>query len=181
MNSLDVVFGLYAAGQAYKGFRVGFKRMLYDTVKWIIVFGSSAFIYKFFIPKLFELEAYTKLASDINLKTIEFIQNSLSGKENFLSELMLANINNLKADRFILFVLLLIIISVITRLLIVGSFWNSDSDGRILGATFGVVKACIYGIIAMLIISAIMNVINPEAFYKWQSESAILNYINLIF
>lgn len=181
MNSLDIVFGLYAAGQAYKGFRVGFKRMFYDTVKWIIVFGSSVFIYRFFIPKLFELEAYAKLASDINLNTIEFIQKSLGGKENFLSELMLANISNLKADRFIVFVLLLIIISVITRLLIVGSFWNSDSEGRVLGATFGVVKACIYGIIAMLIISAIMNVINPEAFYKWQSESAILNYINLIF
>lgn len=85
MNSLDIVFGLYAAGQAYKGFRVGFKRMLYDTVKWIIVFGSSSFIYKFFIPKLFEFEAYIKLASDINLKTIEFIQKSLIGKENLLS------------------------------------------------------------------------------------------------
>lgn len=181
MNSLDIVFGIYALSQAYRGFKVGFKRMLYDTVKWVIVFGSSAFIYKFFVPKLFTLEPYLKLANNINSKTMEFMQKTLSSKEGFLSELLLKNINNIKIDRLLVFVLLLIIISLVTRMLIVGSFWRSDSDGKIMGALFGIVKASIYGIIAMLIISSIMNVINPEGFYKWQAGSIILNYINLIF
>lgn len=181
MNSLDIVFGLYALSQSYRGFKVGFKRMLYDTVKWVIVFGSSAFIYKFFVPKLFIFEPYIKLANNINFKTVEFMQKTLSTKEGFLPELLLSNINNIKMDRLLVFALLLIIISLVTRMLIVGSFWKSESDGRLLGATFGFVKASIYGIIAMLIISSIMNVINPEGFYKWQAGSAILNYINLIF
>lgn len=155
--------------------------MLYETVKWIIVFGSSTFIYKFFIPRLFEFEAYIKLSNNINIKVIEFIKKTLSNKDNLIIDLILKNISNIKADRVILFVLLLIIISIITKMLIVGSFWKRDNGGRIPGAMFGFVKACIYGIIAMLIISSIMNIINPEGFYKWQMESAILKYINLIF
>lgn len=181
MNSLDVIFGLYALSQIYRGFKLGFKRMLYDTVKWIIVFGSSAFIYKFFVPRLFEFEPYIKLSHNINIKTIEFIQKTLSNKDNFVIDLILKNISNIKADRVIIFVLLLIIISIITKMLIVGSFWKSSTGGRIPGAMFGFVKACIYSIIAMLIISSIMNIINPEGFYKWQMDSAILKYINLIF
>lgn len=50
MNSLDIAFGIYALTQIYRGFRLGFRRMLYDTVKWVMIFGGAGLGYRFLCP-----------------------------------------------------------------------------------------------------------------------------------
>ena len=77
--------------------------------------------------------------------------------------------------------MLMIIAGLIARALIVGSFWKSGSEAKILGAAFGFVKASIYAIIVMMLLSGVMNIVNPEGFYRWQMESRILDYVNLVF
>lgn len=182
MNSLDIGFGIYAISQVYKGFRLGFKRMLYDTVKWILIFGGAGISYKLLMPILLKMEAYAELATTMNSKTVEFIQGTLLGNaDQLLAKIILSNIESARFDKFAVFLILIIVIGIIIKTLIVGSFWQRETGGRLLGAAFGFIKAAIYAVIIMMILSSVMNVINPEGFYKWQSESQILNYINLIF
>jgi hypothetical protein len=33
----------------------------------------------------------------------------------------------------------------------------------------------------MMLLSGVMNIVNPEGFYRWQMESRILDYVNLVF
>lgn len=173
---------MYAISQVYRGFKLGFKRMLYDTVKWVLIFGGAGLSYRALMPMLLKLEAYKALAVTVNTKTIEFITNTLiRNGDNVLEGIILKNIENARFDKFLVFLILMIVLATITKALIVGSFWRKETGGRILGAGFGFIKASIYAVIIMMILSSVMNIINPEGFYKWQSESQILNYINIIF
>ncbi|MGB5824796.1 MAG: CvpA family protein [Proteocatella sp.] len=182
MNSLDIGFGIYAISQVYKGFRLGFKRMLYDTVKWVLIFGGAGVSYSLLMPVLLKMQAYVDLAMTVNAKTIAFIRDTLWGSsDQLLAKIILSNIENARFDKIAVFIILIIVIGSIIKTLIVGSFWNRETGGRLLGAGFGFIKAAIYAVIIMMILSLVMNVINPDGFYKWQSESQILNYINLIF
>ena len=58
MNSLDIAFGIYALTQIYRGFRLGFRRMLYDTVKWVMIFGGAGLGYRFLMTLLIRQEKY---------------------------------------------------------------------------------------------------------------------------
>lgn len=182
MNSFDIAFGLYAIGQVYKGFRLGFKRMLYDTVKWILVFGASVASYRLLMPVLLKTQEYTALATNINTSTIGFIREILAeSSDQLLVKIVLSNLENARFDKLAIFLILTIVLGMLIKTLIVGNFWKRETGGRLLGAAFGFIKAAIYAVIIMLILSSIMNIVNPTGFYKWQSESQILSYVNLIF
>jgi len=182
MNSLDIMFGVYALTQIYTGFKLGFRKMLYDTVKWVLIFGGAGLGYRFLIPALLKIDEYKKMAMKVNSSVLGFIQKTFEDNQgNLVADFVLNLSKNAKFDRIAVFLILMIIAGFIARGIIVGSFWKSDSGGKILGACFGFVKASIYAIILMMLLSLIMNIVNPEGFYKWQMESQILDLINLVF
>ncbi|WP_028829326.1 CvpA family protein [Proteocatella sphenisci] len=182
MNSLDIMFGIYALTQIYRGFKLGFRKMLYDTVKWVLIFGGAGLGYRFLLPLLLKIEEYTKMAMKVNSSVTGFIQKTFEdNKGNFIADFILNLSQNAKFDRVAVFLILMIMAGFIARGIIVGSFWKSDSGGKILGACFGFVKASIYAIIIMILLSVVMNMVNPEGFYRWQMESRILDLLNLVF
>lgn len=182
MNSLDIAFGIYALTQIYRGFRLGFRRMLYDTVKWVMIFGGAGLGYRFLMPVLSRLDKYAELSAGLNKSVLDFISKTFEGSEgNLIADFILTISQDASFDRIAVFLILMIIASIIARTLIVGSFWKSGSEGKLLGAAFGFVKASIYAIIVMMLLSGVMNMVNPEGFYRWQMESRILDYVNLVF
>jgi len=182
LNSLDIAFGIYALTQIYRGFRLGFRRMLYDTVKWVMIFGGAGLGYRFLMPLLIRQEKYIEMSADVNKSVLGFISKTFEGSEgNLIADFILTISQDASFDRIAVFLMLMIIAGLIARALIVGSFWKSGSEGKLLGAAFGFVKASIYAIIVMMLLSGVMNIVNPEGFYRWQMESRILDYVNLVF
>lgn len=181
MNSFDILFLGYCGFQGIRGYFLGFSKMLYSAVKWVFILGGSGLLYQNLMPLISKIPFYVEISQGLNLA----IGSVLKDITKFISQGEIANFignifYNIPYDKIAIIIGFMILCFVLIRSMILG-FKPKKSKNRIGGILIGLLKSYIYMLIIMISLSPIMNVINPDAFYNWQSESIVLKTINLIF
>lgn len=180
-NSFDYIFIAYTLWQIYLGYTQGFRLMLYQTVKWILLFAGLFVANRHFLPVLMKREWFIEKSQAINRFGYDFVVE-LAPDDNPFSEIIYRQVaESIPFDKIVFFLAVIIIVSLITRIIIIGSLWGKEPEARKLGVMFGLFKAAFVCFIVMTFIGTFMNISNPEGFLKWQEQSFILSKIPIRF
>lgn len=180
-NSFDYVFSACLLWNMYLGYSQGFRMMLYQTVKWIILFiglfvaDMAIYIYLIKIPW------FLLKSAQINALGREFVK-SFAPKDNILALALHIKVAEIiPYDKIVFYFIIIVSVIVLTRIFILGGLFEDEVEGRVPGALFGLLKAAFTAYILMLFIRSFMSLTNPEAFETWQKNSYILSHLGIKF
>lgn len=181
LNSFDYVFAAYTLWQVYVGYTQGFRLMLYQTVKWVFLMAGLFVANRTLLPVLMKREWFIEKSEAINAFGFDFVME-LAPKDNPFSELIYRQVaESIPFDKIVFFLAVIIVVSLITRVIIIGSLWGKEPEARGLGILFGLLKAGFVCFVVMTFIGTFMNISNPEGFLRWQEQSFILSKLPIRF
>lgn len=177
LNSFDYVFAAYTLLQIFHGYSQGFRMMLFDTVKWVVLIIGLYFANALLLPVIMTMPWFMDKSVRINAwftqVAMEFIP-----QENPVTAMIYQNVvESIPFDKLVFFLVVILVVGTISRLIIIGTLWGEKPKGRALGMVFGVLKALLITYVVMSVLGSIMAVSNPEGFLKWQNESFFLSFI----
>lgn len=180
LNSFDYGFLIFCLIELVHGITQGFRVMLFETVKWVIlvaVIWAANALY----PYLVTLSAVQSAALSVNEWGFRAAL-SLITTENRLQALLFTQIaRSIPYDKIAFFLLLIAIASIVSRIMILGGLFQREEKQRLLGATFGLLKACVVTFLVMSVLSGFMMGSNRAGFLRWQEESLILSTTGIQF
>ena len=175
LNSFDYLFLAYTLLQIYKGFTMGFRIMVFETIKWFVLAGGILLSNVILYPYLMSLDLFINYSN----KVIDFGQKSalsLISFDNPLKTLIYQEVAlSIPYDKIIFDIIIILVVSFFTRVFITGSLFGKEVKGRVLGMVFGVVKSLVITFLIMSVIAGFMTKSNPQGFKNWQDQSYILS------
>ena len=175
LNSFDYIFLAYSLLQIYHGLTQGFRIMLFETVKWLILIGVIFFSNKVLYPHLMTREDFVNLAQRVNEWGYQAVTSVLKSDNPFKDLLYTEIAKSIPYDKITFFLAILLVVGILSRLVILASVFKRERQGRLLGAVFGLAKSILVTFLIMNILAGFMMSANPEGFVKWQEESLILS------
>ncbi len=177
LNSFDYIFIIFALYHMYYGFTKGFRLMAFETLKWFVLVAGLYLSKTLLYPYLLEQEKflhYSLRKNDWFLKSAM----SLIKNDDPIKNLLYTKIaESIPYDQLVFYLACIALISLITRLLILGTSCGREGRGRALGLVFGFVKALVITYIVMGMLAGFMLKSNPTGFTRWQENSYILSAI----
>ena len=141
LNSFDYLFLAYTLLQIYKGFTMGFRIMVFETIKWFVLAGGILLSNVILYPYLMSLDIFANYSD----KVIDFGQKSalsLISFDNPLKTLIYQEVAlSIPYDKILFDIIIILVVSFFTRVFITGSLFGKEVKGRVLGMVFGVVKS----------------------------------------
>ncbi len=181
MNSFDYIFIAYLLGQAYWGYRQGFRLMLYQMVRWIVLALGVLAANQILLPFLMQSGQYVAKAKQFNYWCYAVMMD-FAPEGNELSEMLYQKMaESIPYDQILFYLVVIILISLATKVFIVGTLWGEETEGKFAGLLLGIARAIGVCFIFMKLASVIMAIANPEAFELWQEESSILSLLGIKF
>ena len=175
LNSFDYLFLAYTLLQIYKGFTMGFRIMVFETIKWFVLAGGILLSNMRLYPYLMTLDIFANYSD----KVIDFGQKSalsLISFDNPLKTLIYQEVAlSIPYDKILFDIIIIMVVSFFTRVFITGSLFGKEVKGRVLGMVFGVVKSLVITFLIMSVIAGFMTKSNPQGFKNWQDQSYILS------
>lgn len=175
LNSFDYLFLAYTLLQIYKGFTMGFRIMVFETIKWFVLAGGILLSNVILYPYLMSLDIFANYSD----KVIDFGQKSalsLISFDNPLKTLIYQEVAlSIPYDKILFDIIIILVVSFFTRVFITGSLFGKEVKGRVLGMVFGVVKSLVITFLIMSVIAGFMTKSNPQGFKNWQDQSYILS------
>ena len=175
LNSFDYLFLAYTLLQIYKGFTMGFRIMVFETIKWFVLAGGILLSNVILYPYLMSLNLFINYSN----KVIDFGQKSalsLISFDNPLKTLIYQEVAlSIPYDKILFDIIIIMVVSFFTRVFITGSLFGKEVKGRVLGMVFGVVKSLVITFLIMSVIAGFMTKSNPQGFKNWQDQSYILS------
>ena len=175
LNSFDYLFLAYTLLQIYKGFTMGFRIMVFETIKWFVLAGGILLSNVILYPYLMSLNLFINYSN----KVIDFGQKSalsLLSFDNPLKTLIYQEVAlSIPYDKILFDIIIILVVSFFTRVFITGSLFGKEVKGRVLGMVFGVVKSLVITFLIMSVIAGFMTKSNPQGFKNWQDQSYILS------
>lgn len=175
LNSFDYLFLAYTLLQIYKGFTMGFRIMVFETIKWFVLAGGILLSNVILYPYLMSLDLFINYSN----KVIDFGQKSalsLISFDNPLKTLIYQEVAlSIPYDKILFDIIIIMVVSFFTRVFITGSLFGKEVKGRVLGMVFGVVKSLVITFLIMSVIAGFMTKSNPQGFKNWQDQSYILS------
>lgn len=175
LNSFDYLFLAYTLLQIYKGFTMGFRIMVFETIKWFVLAGGILLSNVILYPYLMSLNLFINYSN----KVIDFGQKSalsLISFDNPLKTLIYQEVAlSIPYDKILFDIIIILVVSFFTRVFITGSLFGKEVKGRVLGMVFGVVKSLVITFLIMSVIAGFMTKSNPQGFKNWQDQSYILS------
>ena len=175
LNSFDYLFLAYTLLQIYKGFTMGFRIMVFETIKWCVLAGGILLSNVILYPYLMSLDLFINYSN----KVIDFGQKSalsLISFDNPLKTLIYQEVAlSIPYDKILFDIIIILVVSFFTRVFITGSLFGKEVQGRVLGMVFGVVKSLVITFLIMSVIAGFMTKSNPQGFKNWQDQSYILS------
>lgn len=175
LNSFDYLFLAYTLLQIYKGFTMGFRIMVFETIKWFVLAGGILLSNVILYPYLMSLDLFINYSN----KVIDFGQKSalsLLSFDNPLKTLIYQEVAlSIPYDKILFDIIIILVVSFFTRVFITGSLFGKEVKGRVLGMVFGVVKSLVITFLIMSVIAGFMTKSNPQGFKNWQDQSYILS------
>ena len=175
LNSFDYLFLAYTLLQIYKGFTMGFRIMVFETIKWFVLAGGILLSNVILYPYLMTLDIFANYSD----KVIDFGQKSalsLISFDNPLKTLIYQEVAlSIPYDKILFDIIIILVVSFFTRVFITGSLFGKEVKGRVLGMVFGVVKSLVITFLIMSVIAGFMTKSNPQGFKNWQDQSYILS------
>ena len=175
LNSFDYLFLAYTLLQIYKGFTMGFRIMVFETIKWFVLAGGILLSNVILYPYLMSLDIFANYSD----KVIDFGQKSalsLISFDNPLKTLIYQEVAlSIPYDKILFDIIIIMVVSFFTRVFITGSLFGKEVKGRVLGMVFGVVKSLVITFLIMSVIAGFMTKSNPQGFKNWQDQSYILS------
>ena len=175
LNSFDYLFLAYTLLQIYKGFTMGFRIMVFETIKWFVLAGGILLSNVILYPYLMSLDLFINYSN----KVIDFGQKSalsLISFDNPLKTLIYQEVAlSIPYDKILFDIIIILVVSFFTRVFITGSLFGKEVKGRVLGMVFGVVKSLVITFLIMSVIAGFMTKSNPQGFKNWQDQSYILS------
>ena len=175
LNSFDYLFLAYTLLQIYKGFTMGFRIMVFETIKWFVLAGGILLSNVILYPYLMSLNLFINYSN----KVIDFGQKSalsLLSFDNPLKTLIYQEVAlSIPYDKILFDIIIIMVVSFFTRVFITGSLFGKEVKGRVLGMVFGVVKSLVITFLIMSVIAGFMTKSNPQGFKNWQDQSYILS------
>ena len=175
LNSFDYLFLAYTLLQIYKGFTMGFRIMVFETIKWFVLAGGILLSNVILYPYLMSLDLFINYSN----KVIDFGQKSalsLLSFDNPLKTLIYQEVAlSIPYDKILFDIIIIMVVSFFTRVFITGSLFGKEVKGRVLGMVFGVVKSLVITFLIMSVIAGFMTKSNPQGFKNWQDQSYILS------
>ena len=175
LNSFDYLFLAYTLLQIYKGFTMGFRIMVFETIKWFVLAGGILLSNVILYPYLMSLDLFINYSN----KVIDFGQKSalsLLSFDNPLRTLIYQEVAlSIPYDKILFDIIIILVVSFFTRVFITGSLFGKEVKGRVLGMVFGVVKSLVITFLIMSVIAGFMTKSNPQGFKNWQDQSYILS------
>ncbi len=175
LNSFDYLFLAYTLLQIYKGFTMGFRIMVFETIKWFVLAGGILLSNMRLYPYLMTLDIFANYSD----KVIDFGQKSalsLISFENPVKTFIYKEVAmNIPYDKILFDIIIILVVSFFTRVFITGSLFGKEVKGRVLGMVFGVVKSLVITFLIMSVIAGFMTKSNPQGFKNWQDQSYILS------
>ena len=175
LNSFDYLFLAYTLLQIYKGFTMGFRIMVFETIKWFVLAGGILLSNVILYPYLMSLDLFINYSN----KVIDFGQKSalsLISFDNPLKTLIYQEVAlSIPYDKILFDLIIIMVVSFFTRVFITGSLFGKEVKGRVLGMVFGVVKSLVITFLIMSVIAGFMTKSNPQGFKNWQDQSYILS------
>ena len=175
LNSFDYLFLAYTLLQIYKGFTMGFRIMVFETIKWFVLAGGILLSNVVLYPYLMSLDLFISYSN----KVIDFGQKSalsLLSFDNPLKTLIYQEVAlSIPYDKILFDIIIIMVVSFFTRVFITGSLFGKEVKGRVLGMVFGVVKSLVITFLIMSVIAGFMTKSNPQGFKNWQDQSYILS------
>ncbi|MDO5063124.1 MAG: CvpA family protein [Peptostreptococcaceae bacterium] len=180
-NSFDYVFIAYLLWQIYLGYSQGFRLMLYQTVKWVVLMAALFVANLYILPVIIQKPFFYEKSQAINKFGNEFAMQFAPKDNPIGAEVFRRVADGIPYDKIVFFLVVIIIVSVVLRIIIMGSLWGKEVEGRTLGVMFGVMKAMFICYVVMTFISAFMMTSNPEGFLRWQDQSFVLSHLRIRF
>ncbi len=175
LNSFDYLFLAYTLLQIYKGFTMGFRIMVFETIKWFVLAGGILLSNVILYPYLMSLDLFINYSN----KVVDFGQKSalsLISFDNPLKTLIYQEVAlSIPYDKILFDIIIILVVSFFTRVFITGSLFGKEVKGRVLGMVFGVVKSLVITFLIMSVIAGFMTKSNPQGFKNWQDQSYILS------
>lgn len=175
LNSFDYLFLAYTLLQIYKGFTMGFRIMVFETIKWFVLAGGILLSNVILYPYLMSLDLFINYSN----KVVDFGQKSalsLISFDNPLKTLIYQEVAlSIPYDKILFDIIIIMVVSFFTRVFITGSLFGKEVKGRVLGMVFGVVKSLVITFLIMSVIAGFMTKSNPQGFKNWQDQSYILS------
>ena len=175
LNSFDYLFLAYTLLQIYKGFTMGFRIMVFETIKWFVLAGGILLSNVILYPYLMSLDLFINYSN----KVVDFGQKSalsLLSFDNPLKTLIYQEVAlSIPYDKILFDIIIIMVVSFFTRVFITGSLFGKEVKGRVLGMVFGVVKSLVITFLIMSVIAGFMTKSNPQGFKNWQDQSYILS------
>lgn len=181
LNSFDYIFISYTLLQIFHGFTQGFRIMLFETVKWIILIGVIYISNKVLYPYLLTTEnfvIYSQKTNEWCFKSVTAVLQS----DNPLQNMLYTEIaKSIPYDKIAFFLVIIVGAGILSRIFIIGSVFKKETSGRALGVVFGMAKSLLVTFLVMNIIAGFMMSANPGGFVRWQKESFILSKTGQVF
>lgn len=179
-NSFDYIFTAYVLWQVYLGYTQGFRVVLYQTIKWVVLF-AVLFVVSVYVLPLLET---TSIFLDRGMRVNEwFVGVAMQFKPtNELNAIIFERVvQSIPFDRIVFYLILIIAVSLITKILVMGTLWKDEVQGRAGGILVGLFKAAFMCYVLMSFLSTFMSISNPEGFLRWQEQSFILSRLGIKF
>ncbi|MDO4711907.1 MAG: CvpA family protein [Peptostreptococcaceae bacterium] len=180
-NSFDYVFIIYLLWQIYVGYSQGFRLMLYQTVKWIVLVGGLFMANHYLLPVMMKQPFFMEKSKAVNKIGYDLVLQFGPKDNPIAAEIFRRVAESIPYDKIVFFLLVILVFSVILRIIIIGSVWGKEVEGRTLGVAFGVLKAILICYVVMSFIGTFMERSDPEGFLRWQEQSFILSKTGIRF
>lgn len=179
-NSFDYIFTAYVLWQIYLGYTQGFRIVMYQMIKWVALFAALFAANKYLLPYMEKMPAFMERSAKVNGWFVDFLIQFKPS--NDLSAIIFEEvIKSIPFDRIVFFLIVIIAVSIMLRILVVGTLWRDEVEGRVGGIMLGLLKAAFMCYVVMSFISTFMSVSNPEGFARWQEHSFILSRVGIKF
>ncbi len=179
-NSFDYIFTAYVLWQIYLGYTQGFRVVLYQTIKWVALFAALFAANKYLLPYMEKMPAFMERSAKVNGWFVDFVMQFKPS--NDLTAIIFEEVvKSIPFDRIVFFLIVIVAVSIMLRILVMGTLWRDEVEGRAGGIMLGLLKAAFMCYVIMSFISTFMSVSNPEGFARWQESSFILSRVGIKF
>ncbi len=175
LNSFDIIFLAALLWQAIAGYMQGFRVMLYHSVKWIVLIAGMLAVHYLLLPMLEQQMWFVDTSALIHAWCVSLVMQ-FAPKDNFLAEILFLKVaESIPYARVVFFFVAVLLVSGLTKIIIIGKFWGEEPEGRWLGALFGIIKTIFLCYLLMGFLAATIGRANPEGYGAWKEGSLILS------
>ncbi len=180
LNSFDIVFLMALIWQAIVGYMQGFRVMLYHSVKWIVLLIGMIAIHYLLLPILEQQQWFVSAAAVIHSFCVSIVMQ-FAPQDNFLAEILFLKVaESIPYAKIVFFLVAVLLVSGLTKIIIIGKFWGEEPEGRWLGVLFGMIKTIFLCYLLLGFVAATYGRANPDGYATWKEGSLILSKLQMM-